>query len=60
MKENELDLIMLNKNKDRGAGFEHDTNKVTILRPGRKPLAWPLMSKKEISFKLLEILAGLF
>ena len=60
LKEKNLDMIVMNNIRDKGAGFEHDTNKVTLLRPGKKPVAWPLMSKKEISFKLLEILAGLF
>jgi phosphopantothenoylcysteine decarboxylase/phosphopantothenate--cysteine ligase len=60
LKEKNLDLIVLNNIRDKGAGFGYDTNKVTLLIPGRKPVVWPLMTKLEISFKLLEILTGLF
>ncbi len=55
-----LDLIVLNNIRDEGAGFGHDTNKITLLCPGhRKAITWPLMTKSELAFKLLEFIAGL-
>ncbi len=39
-----LDLIVLNTLQDAGAGFGHDTNKVTLLGKNTKPLSFPLMS----------------
>lgn len=55
-----LDLIVLNDIRDEGAGFEHDTNKVTLLCRGhKKAVTWPLMTKSDLAFKLLEFIAGL-
>ncbi len=53
----QLDMIVLNSTSDPGAGFDTDTNKVTILRPGSDPLDVPLQSKSELSRYLLEIIA---
>ena len=33
MKNKNLDAIVLNSLKDKGAGFGHNTNKVTIITP---------------------------
>jgi phosphopantothenoylcysteine decarboxylase / phosphopantothenate---cysteine ligase len=53
------DMIVLNSLKDAGAGFGHDTNKVTLIRKDTKPDFLPLMSKsevaKEIVRKIVEI-----
>jgi phosphopantothenoylcysteine decarboxylase/phosphopantothenate--cysteine ligase len=57
LKEKNLDMIVVNQPGAK-TGFESDTNQVMILRPGRKPEQWPLMSKREIAFKLLEKIAG--
>lgn len=40
-----LDMIVLNSLQDQGAGFESDTNKVTILTAGGKRKEYPLVSK---------------
>jgi phosphopantothenoylcysteine decarboxylase/phosphopantothenate--cysteine ligase len=55
--EKQLDMIVLNSMSDPGAGFDTDTNKVTILRPDSDPLDVPLQSKSELSRYLLEIIA---
>ena len=52
-----LDLIVLNNPNDTSAAFDHDTNQVTLIAPNRTPDAWPLMSKKEVSTRLLARLA---
>ena len=41
-----FDLIVLNSLNDRGAGFGHDTNKITIM-DGNTKSTFPLKSKKE-------------
>ncbi len=42
-----LDMIVLNSIKDAGAGFEHDTNKITIISRSRKKISFPLKSKSD-------------
>jgi phosphopantothenoylcysteine decarboxylase/phosphopantothenate--cysteine ligase len=43
-----FDLIVLNSLNDEGAGFGHDTNKVTIM-DGKKKASFELKSKKEVA-----------
>ena len=53
-----LDLIVLNSLKDLGAGFGHDTNKVTLIDKAGRESALPLLSKadtaKEIFRKIIQ------
>ncbi len=56
LKEKNLDAIVLNQPSEMTA-FESDTNEVTILVPKRKPIHIPLSSKREISFRLLDIIS---
>jgi len=44
-----LDLIVLNSLTDPGAGFGHDTNKITILDKQNKQTNFELKSKKEVA-----------
>ncbi len=44
-----LDMIVLNSLKDKGAGFAHDTNKVTLLQPNNKMISFELKSKPEVA-----------
>lgn len=44
-----LDFIVLNTLKDAGAGFETETNKITILEKGRKPVHFPLKDKRLVA-----------
>lgn len=48
------DYIILNSLNDEGSGFGWDTNKVTILSQKHKPLSLPLLSKSELSKKIIE------
>ena len=43
------DMIVLNSLRDEGAGFGHDTNKVTLLPRGREAIHLPLQSKQEVA-----------
>ena len=47
--EKNLDLIILNSLKDEGAGFETDTNKITILSKHNKLLRFELKSKHDVA-----------
>ena len=51
-----FDFIVLNSLNDKGAGFQHDTNKVTIITPEEvKP--YPLKLKKEVAADIIDQLA---
>jgi len=55
--EKRLDMIVVNNPRSKGAGFEHDTNRVTLIRPKRQPERWPLTSKDEVARRLVEYVA---
>jgi phosphopantothenoylcysteine decarboxylase/phosphopantothenate--cysteine ligase len=59
LKEKNLDLIVLNSANDPQSGFESDTNQVTVIRSGQKPRKLPLMLKRDLAIKLLELIADL-
>jgi phosphopantothenoylcysteine decarboxylase / phosphopantothenate---cysteine ligase len=48
LKSKNFDLIVLNSLRDTGAGFGHDTNKVTIL-DGKQKTTFELKSKKQVA-----------
>ena len=48
LKSKNFDLIVLNSLRDAGAGFGHDTNKVTIL-DGKQKATFELKSKKQVA-----------
>jgi phosphopantothenoylcysteine decarboxylase/phosphopantothenate--cysteine ligase len=48
-----LDAIVLNSLADKGAGFGHDTNKVTFIKRDGTQKAYPLKPKKEVAQDLL-------
>ena len=47
-----LDMVIANNLKEAGAGFETDTNIVTILTKDTT-IELPIMSKKEVAFHIL-------
>ena len=55
-----LDFIVLNSLNDAGAGFAHDTNKVTIIPAEGEPIAYPLKPKTEVANDIIEQLCQLF
>ena len=44
-----LDFIVLNSLKDSGAGFKHDTNKITIVERSGEVTKFELKTKKEVA-----------
>lgn len=59
LKKKNLDFIVLNSLRDEGAGFQHDTNKVTIVTAtGQTP--YPLKQKTEVAKDIIDQLAALF
>ncbi len=59
LKEKNLDLIVVNDVTKAGAGFGVETNQVKILFPSGKVKDLPLMSKEEVSERILDEVAQL-
>jgi phosphopantothenoylcysteine decarboxylase / phosphopantothenate---cysteine ligase len=57
LKKKNLDLIVLNNPLEPGAGFEHDTNIVTIIDRAGKVQRWPKMLKTAVAEKLIDVIA---
>jgi len=53
-----LDYIVLNSLRDKGAGFGVDTNKVTILSRDGNRTDSPLLSKKEVAHLIVETITA--
>ena len=53
LKKKNLDLIVLNSLRDKGAGFGKDTNKVTLITKDNKVIPFPVKSKKEVANDIL-------
>ena len=49
-----LDFVVLNSLRDKGAGFGVDTNKVTIIARDGSKTESPLLSKKEVARLIIE------
>lgn len=49
-----LDLIVLNRADEEGAGFEVDTNHVTLITPDGNAEELPLMSKDDVAEQILD------
>ena len=54
-----LDLIVVNDAREAGAGFDVDTNRVTLLTPDGRTQALPLLSKREVADALLDRIEAL-
>jgi len=54
LKEKNIDMIILNSLKEKGSGFEVDTNKVTIIHKSGKRINIPLQSKFQVANKILD------
>lgn len=51
-----LDMIVMNSLRDKGAGFGTDTNKVTVYTPGGEPQEFPMKSKREVASDLADLI----
>jgi phosphopantothenoylcysteine decarboxylase/phosphopantothenate--cysteine ligase len=58
LREKNLDMIVLNSLRDEGAGFGHDTNKVTFI-DGSHREELPLTSKAEVAERIAERIEAL-
>jgi phosphopantothenoylcysteine decarboxylase/phosphopantothenate--cysteine ligase len=54
-----LDLVVLNDPNEAGAGFDHDTNRVTIVGADMEAEELPLMSKSELAGRLVNVIRDL-
>jgi len=55
LKKKNLDFIVLNSLNDHGAGFNFDTNKVTIIDSNNNITKFELKSKKEIALDIIQL-----
>ncbi len=51
-----FDLIVLNSLREEGAGFRHDTNKITILDNKGKTFPFELKSKAAVAADILDVI----
>lgn len=58
LKKKNFDLIVLNSLNDPGAGFGHDTNKITIIDRHNDEKEYPLKSKSEVAEDILSAIAS--
>lgn len=54
-----FDFIVLNSMQDAGAGFGHDTNKISILFPQERSIDYPLKSKKAVASDIVDQIAAI-
>ncbi|MFT4760693.1 MAG: phosphopantothenoylcysteine decarboxylase/phosphopantothenate--cysteine ligase [Paraglaciecola sp.] len=59
LKKKNFDFIVLNSLQDKGAGFNHDTNKITIIHQGNKLKEFELKFKSAVAVDIVDELAGL-
>jgi phosphopantothenoylcysteine decarboxylase/phosphopantothenate--cysteine ligase len=59
LRRKQLDFIVLNSLRDSGAGFRHDTNKVTIISASHAE-EYPLKSKAEVAKDIVDELVRRF
>ncbi|PUZ29220.1 bifunctional phosphopantothenoylcysteine decarboxylase/phosphopantothenate--cysteine ligase CoaBC [Chitinophaga parva] len=59
LREKNLDLVVLNSLADPGAGFNHDTNKVTLFDNRGKETALPLQSKQAVAREIVNAIISL-
>ena len=51
-----FDLIVLNSLQDKGAGFSHDTNKITVIGKDNKPHHFELKTKQEVAVDIVDVI----
>lgn len=52
-----LDMIVLNSLRDKGAGFGTDTNKITVFTANGISKSFPLKSKREVAKDIIDMIA---
>jgi phosphopantothenoylcysteine decarboxylase/phosphopantothenate--cysteine ligase len=56
LKKKNLDFIVLNSIRDTGAGFRHDTNRITIIDKNNKVIPYELKSKQEVAVDIVDFI----
>ena len=59
LRKKNLDAIILNSLKDKGAGFGTDTNKITIIPQNNKIVSFELKEKLKVAEDILDFIEGL-
>ncbi len=59
LKKKNLDFIILNSLQDKGAGFKHDTNKITIVDKSNKITKFELKAKTEVAEDIVTYLKSI-
>ena len=59
LKRKNFDFIVLNSMRDSGAGFGHDTNKITILHQNGTKIAFDLKSKTAVALDIVNEISAL-
>lgn len=60
LKQKNLDAIVVNSLVDKGAGFGHQTNKISFLQPDKEAVHYPLKTKDEVAVDVLHHLKNMF
>lgn len=58
LKRKNADILVLNSLENKGAGFGHDTNKVTILDSNNNVTPYPLKSKTEVALDIYDYISS--
>lgn len=53
LRKKNLDMVVLNSLNDKGAGFQCDTNKITIVAADGRAVSFPLKSKREVAVDIV-------
>lgn len=59
VKKKNFDFIVLNSLRDKGAGFNHDTNKVTIIDQENNQTPYPLKPKPDVAKDIVDYIVNL-
>jgi phosphopantothenoylcysteine decarboxylase/phosphopantothenate--cysteine ligase len=59
LKKKHFDLIVLNSLADKGAGFKHNTNKITILDNHLQAIHFELKNKTEVAVDIIKAIENL-
>jgi len=58
LRKKNLDMIVLNSLNDKGAGFGHDTNKISVIEKDGSLRQFELKSKSEVAADIVDLIAG--
>ena len=59
LRKKNIDMIVMNSLRDKGAAFGHDTNKITIFEKGGQEFLFETKSKKEVAKDIVDTLIRL-